>query len=279
MSTSPPEVAPGAPARAEERPPTRGPGLARARFKLGHLFADPVDLAGALDAIEVLVDRGQGGAVFTPNVDHFVVAERREDFRGAYAAADLSLADGKPVVWASRLLGEPLPAKVSGSDLVMPLMDRAASKGWRVFLCGGPPGVAEIAAERLRARGVAVVGTAAPFVPADLSEGDPEGDQAAAVIRAAQPHLVVVGFGAPKQELWIASRLAELRPTVLLGLGASIDFLAGRARRAPAWVSHAGLEWLWRLAHEPRRLWRRYLVQDPAFAGIVWRELRRRRRP
>jgi N-acetylglucosaminyldiphosphoundecaprenol N-acetyl-beta-D-mannosaminyltransferase len=250
----------------------------RARLRLGRLEIDPVTLGGALDAIGTLVERERGGVVVTPNVDHVVIAERREDFRAAYAAADLSLADGKPIVWASRLLGSPLPEKVSGSDLVLPLLDRAAARGWRVFLLGAGPGVADAAADRLRERGVSVVGTAAPFVRVGPGEPDQGGDAAVEVIRAARPHLVLVAFGAPKQEVWMHRRREALAPAVLIGIGASLDFLAGRVRRAPRWVSHAGLEWLWRLGREPRRLWRRYLVDDPRFLAVLLRTMRERRR-
>ncbi len=217
--------------------------------------------------------------VLTPNVDHVVVAERSEEFRDAYAAADLSLADGMPIVWSSRLLGAPLPEKVSGSDLVLPLMDRAAARGWSVFLLGAGPGIANAAAERLRReRRVHVVGTAAPYVRVGPGEPDPDGDAAVEAIRGARPDLVLVAFGAPKQEIWMHRRREALAPAVLLGVGASLDFVAGRVRRAPSWVSGAGLEWLWRLAREPRRLARRYLVEDPRFLAVLWRELRRRRR-
>ncbi len=250
----------------------------RDRLCLGWLEIDPVTLAGAIDAIETLVHLGGGGVVVTPNVDHVVIAERHEEFRAAYAAADLSLPDGKPIVWASHLLGSPLPEKVSGSDLVLPLLDRAAARGWRVFLLGAGPGVAEAAADRLRERGVSVVGTAAPFVRVGSDEPDREGDAAVEVIRAARPDLVLVAFGAPKQEIWMHRRREALSPSVLVGIGASLDFLAGRVRRAPRWVSNAGLEWLWRLGREPRRLWRRYLADDPRFISVLLRTMWRRRR-
>lgn len=258
--------------------PTRIASNAR-RLRVGRLEIDPVTMTGALDRIEALVARGRGGIVVTPNVDHVVIAERSAEFREAYAAADLSLADGQPVVWSSRLLGVPLPEKVSGSDLVLPLVDRAAARSWRVFLLGAGPGVADAAAERLRREhGVTIVGTAAPFVTVASGAGDPEGDVAVEAIRAAKPHLVLVAFGAPKQEIWMHRRRAALAPAVLLGIGASLDFVAGRVRRAPRWISRAGLEWIWRLAREPRRLARRYLVEDPRFLAILWRTWREHRR-
>ncbi len=123
-----------------------------------------------------------------------------------------------------------------------------------------------------------VVGTAAPFVRVGPDEPDPAGDAAALAIRDARPHLVLVAFGAPKQELWMHRRRTALAPAVLLGMGASLDFVAGRVRRAPRWMSRAGLEWLWRLLREPRRLWRRYLVEDPRFLAVLWRTMGERRR-
>jgi N-acetylglucosaminyldiphosphoundecaprenol N-acetyl-beta-D-mannosaminyltransferase len=261
-----------------QRQPSPEPRVAAARVRLGHIDVDDLTFSSALDAIEVLVERRSGGGVFTPNVDHVVIAERDAEFRAAYAAADLSLADGMPIVWSSRLLGVPLPEKVSGSDLVLPLMSRAAARQWKVFLLGAGPGVADAAAERLRLElGVLVVGTAAPMVRVGPGEPDPEGDAATEIIRAAHPDLVLVAFGAPKQEIWMHRHREALAPAVLVGVGASLDFITGRVRRAPHWISSAGLEWLWRLAREPRRLWRRYLLEDPRFLAVLWRELRERR--
>ncbi len=246
------------------------------RLRLGHVEVDALTLAGAVDAVEGLVAARKGGVVVTPNIDHVVRAERDPAFREAYAAADLSIADGQPLVWSSWVLGPRLPERVAGADLLLPLMGRAAERRWRVFLLGAGPGVAELAGARLRELGVDVVGTAAPAVASDPLAPDPGGDEAAATVRAARPDVVVVAFGAPKQELWMHRHRAALAPAVLLGLGASLDFVAGRVRRAPPWISRAGLEWAWRLAHEPRRLWRRYLVEDPWFAIVVLRELRGR---
>lgn len=253
---------------------TRAPGR---RIQLGQLAVDRITFAGAVDAITTLVERGRGGMVFTPNVDHVVMAEDDLRFRRAYAAADLSLADGMPVVWASHLLGQPVPEKISGSDLAPSLMNRAEIKGFRVYLLGGAPGVAELAANNLRRRHprLTIVGTASPRI--DLREPEESRQGVLDEIRKAAPDLVLVALGAPKQEIWMHEAADALRPAVLLGVGASIDFLAGTARRSPAWMSAAGLEWLYRLAREPRRLARRYLLRDPKFLGILLGELRARR--
>lgn len=247
------------------------------RVRIGHVDVDKVTFREALDRIDALVARRRGGMVFTPNVDHIVQAEENPRFRAAYAAADLSLADGMPVLWASHLLRDALPQKVSGSDLVMPLMERAAEKGWRVFFLGGAEGVARRAADILVARlpALRIVGCVSPRIDVD----DPARHaEVVETIRAAEPDLVLVALGAPKQELFSQSVVGALAPAVLLGVGGSLDFIAGVQSRAPGWMSSIGMEWFYRLAKDPRRLWRRYLVRDPKFFLIVVRDLVRPRR-
>ncbi len=250
--------------------------MARARLRIGKVPVDAVTLAEALDAVEALVAAGQGGTVLTPNVDHVVNVDADAAFEAAYARASLSLADGMPLVWASRLLGPRLPERVAGSDLVGPLLERAGQRGWRVYFLGAGPGVAEKAAALARARwNTHVVGTSAPLV--DLKD-DGAVAAIAAQVAAATPHLVLVALGAPKQEL-LMDRIADrIRPAVSIGVGASLDFIAGTVKRAPAFFRDHGLEWLYRLTQEPGRLWRRYLVNDPKFALILLRTLRERRR-
>lgn len=136
----------------------------RRRVRIGHVAIDSLGFEQALDAVEALVSRGEGGVVFTPNVDHVVLAEEDAAFRDAYAAADLSLVDGAAVLWAARALGSPLPEKISGSNLLRPLVVRATERGWRVYLLGAAPGVAARAKEILEQDhpGLQVVGTSRP---------------------------------------------------------------------------------------------------------------------
>ena len=238
------------------------------RVRVGQVWMDALTMDETLDAIVALVEAGKGGAVFTPNVDHIVMVERHARFRAVYGRASLALVDGTPVLWASRLLGTPLPAKVSGSDLVLPLAQRAAAARWRVYLIGGGPGTAAAAAARLSSGlGVDVVGFDAPMLAADGAHADEA--EVFARIERARPDLVFVAFGAPKQEFWIERARPALGSAVAVAVGAGLEFLVGQTRRAPRWMSAAGLEWLHRLAHEPRRLWRRYLLRDPQFALIV----------
>jgi len=242
------------------------------RVRFGNIWVDWLTFAGALDAIERLIDAGAGGMVFTPNVDHVVQAETNAAFRDAYARADLSLADGQPILWASRLLGAALPEKISGADLVEPLLVRAARRGWRVFLVGGMPGSAKAVAKRFAtAHGVQIAGVEDGRV--DLARG-PADEALVARIARARPDLLLVALGAPKQELWIAAHRERLAPAVSLGVGAALDFLAGAMPRAPRWMQRTGLEWLYRLAREPRRLAVRYLRDDPKFLAVLLRTWR-----
>ena len=251
--------------------------MSRPRVQIGQLEIDAVTFTQALDTIAELVARRNGGAVFTPNVDHVVKAERHPDFRRAYSRADLCLADGMPLVWASRLLGSPLPEKVSGSDLVLPLVRLAAEAP---VACVPPWGQAW---RRRRGWGKARPASSVPELSAPTPRSSTSMEPLTVQSRrwsacdAASPDLVLVAFGAPKQELWIDRFADRIGPAVAMGVGGSLDFITGRVKRAPAWMSRAGLEWLFRLLQEPRRMWRRYLVEDPAFIAIVARSRRRAR--
>jgi N-acetylglucosaminyldiphosphoundecaprenol N-acetyl-beta-D-mannosaminyltransferase len=170
-------------------------------------------------------------------------------------------------------MGTPLPEKISGSDFTPAVLERAAERGWKVYFLGGAPGVAALARDKLRVElpRLQVVGVEAPRIDVDAP-----GEAHAEIverIRAAGPALVFVALGAPKQEILIDSVREALRPAVMMGVGASLDFVAGTMARAPRWMSNAGLEWMFRMSREPRRLWRRYLVRDPKFLVILGREL------
>lgn len=245
------------------------------RVRIGDIAIDQLTFEEALLELQRLVERGRGGRVFTPNVDHVVIAEEDLDFRQAYVAADLVLADGMPIVWAARILGNPLPAKISGSDLVMPLMRLSARRMWRVYLLGGAPGVPERALAVMKAQipDLTIVGTASPVVNTGIRERHNEIIDG---IRRADPDVVLVALGAPKQEVFIHQICGELPRAVFVGVGGSLDFIAGVQRRAPRWMSEFGLEWFYRLMRDPRRLWRRYLVRDPRFLVIIWRGWRER---
>lgn len=251
---------------------------ALARTELGKLFAHRLTSEQALDRIVALCRAREGGTVLTPNVDHVCLAEENQALVEAYESAALSLVDGKPLVWLSQLAGAPLPEKISGSDLAFPLAARLADEGLSLFLLGAEEGVGAAAAAALTERhpGLKIAGVLSP--PFGFERDVAENALVVRAVQEAAPDLVFVCLGAPKQELWMAAHKDALAPAVMVGLGATLDFIAGRVRRAPAWMSDAGLEWLYRLAKEPRRLAGRYLVRDRAFAGIALRTLRATRR-
>ncbi len=237
---------------------------------------------------EAAVDRVIGYAasdsahlVFTPNVDHVVQLQRDGEFSRAYGKATLLLADGAPIVLMSRLTGSGLPARVTGADLLPSVCRRAAKLGLRVFILGGAPDVLLSGMARLSKScpGLQIDG----YSPEFGFEQDPiRAEEVARYVGKAGAHIVFCCLGAPKSEKWLASMQHELGSGVVLSVGAAIDFAAGGRRRAPVLVQRLGMEWLFRLLQEPRRLWRRYLVQDRHFMFLAAREIlrkfRRRRR-
>jgi N-acetylglucosaminyldiphosphoundecaprenol N-acetyl-beta-D-mannosaminyltransferase len=240
-------------------------------MEIGSVPVDLVDRARALEAIGELVAEGRGGTVFTPNVDHVVRAARDASFCAAYGRTRLALADGKPIVWAARLSGFPLRERVTGADLFMPLLARSAEKGWRVYLLGGRLGASEklleIAKRDLPSLEIVGVGPPTRAISADPKLLDAE----VRAIRDARPEIVLVCLGSPLQEVWSDEVARELSPALLFGLGSAMDVAVGMQARAPLWMQDNGLEWLYRLGSEPRRLWKRYLVDDVQFAPILVR--------
>ncbi len=213
--------------------------------------------------------------VVTPNVDHTIMLQEHEGLRAAYDHADLVLADGYPVILASWLLGKTLPERVAGSDLVPALFGGGdPERPLRTFLLGAAPGVAERAADKIieRWQGVEIVDTYSP--PFGFENDDAEQAHILARVEAARPDLLVVGLGAPKQEVWVNEQRENLACSVALCVGATIDFLAGEKDRAPRWVQDVYLEWLYRMLSEPRRLFWRYMKDAWVFPQLVWREWR-----
>lgn len=198
--------------------------------------------------------------VVTPNLDHALLYEKQPALRAAYQDAAMVVADGWPLVTASRLAGTPLPERVAGSDLVPELFSECERRGAvrTVFLLGAAPGVAEMAAAAIHRRwsSVRVVGTYSP--PLGFEKDEQEKQRIIGRINECGPDILAVGFGAPKQELWLHSAFRRLDVGVAIAAGATIDFLAGRQKRAPVWVRRMHLEWTHRLLTNPRRLAFRY---------------------
>lgn len=230
---------------------------------------DRLTLRQTVDAIDQMVVRHREGEepcqqVVTVNPEFVMEARRNAPFRECINQAALVVADGMGIVWATRLVGKPTPERVTGTDALPEVARRCAAKGYRLYLLGAAPGVAEVAAARLQeiAPGLQIAGTYAGS-PAPAEE-----DEIIERIQAASADIVCVAYGAPAQELWIYRNLAQLPAAVAIGVGGAFDFLSGRQLRAPGFMRQIGLEWLYRLYREPRR-WRRMLAL-PQFAVLVF---------
>jgi N-acetylglucosaminyldiphosphoundecaprenol N-acetyl-beta-D-mannosaminyltransferase len=201
--------------------------------------------------------------ICTVNPEFIIDARRNPAFAAALSRADLRVPDGVGVLWAARLLGAPLHQRVTGSDGIYQICQAAAAEGWRVYLLGAGPGIAEQAAQILTARyaGLQVVGTYAG------NPGDADWPAIHNRLTIAQPDILFVAYGHPRQDLWIDAHRHELPVKVAMGIGGALDFVTGVAQRAPPWMQHLGLEWLHRLIHQPWR-WRR-MVKLPIFAARV----------
>jgi N-acetylglucosaminyldiphosphoundecaprenol N-acetyl-beta-D-mannosaminyltransferase len=244
---------------------------------------DAMRMDEAIDCLRNWIDQPQSVCryVVTPNVDHAVLLEEHDGLRQSYRDADLILADGHPIVWASRLLGQSLPERVPGSELVPQLFESYNTSAarpnngrkLRVFLLGAAVGVAARAAENMKQRwpNVETVGVYSP--PLGFENDADESNYILGRIALARPDVVVIGLGAPKQEVWVQQQRHEIRAAAALCAGATIDFLAGEKQRAPVWMQKTGIEWFHRMCSEPERLVKRYAKDAWVFPQLVWRQL------
>lgn len=231
----------------------------------------------AVDALFVYASAGRRPArvVVTPNVDHLVrLRDAPAEFNEMYRGANYIFADGMPLVWTSKLVGKPLPERVTGADLFVALASKASKAGMPVTVIGGMPGQEAILREAFF--------SVYPGMPLELfcpsMQFDPfgaEGIEARELVNRQRPGLVFICLGTPKQENWAFGWQQQLDASLVLCVGAAMEFALGFKRRAPLWMQHAGLEWFWRLMMEPRRLWRRYIVQGSRFLGLLVRELKK----
>lgn len=258
---------------AEDPPP---PSPARPRewqppiVMLGVPF-DNVTTSQAIDLIEYMVASRRPHYLATANVDFTVQALRDPELRRILVEAHLVVCDGMPLVWASKWLGNPLPERIAGSDLVPLLLQISERKGYRVFFLGGREDISQRAVDNALAKhpNLQVAGVySPPFAPLEKMDHDGICQK----IRESQADLLFVSFGCPKQEKWIAKNYRECGAAVAVGVGATIDFLAGAVARAPRWMQASGLEWIFRLLQEPRRLFRRYAEGLFVFGAAILRQ-------
>lgn len=240
---------------------------------------DRVDMVGAVAQVMAAAQARRPCLVVTPNIDQIVKFGADPFMHQVYRSALHIYADGMPLVWISRLLGhQRLPARVTGADLLPAVCCQAAQAGLSVYFCGGEPGVAEAAAHSMRARfdGLVVAGVNSP--PHGFEFDEHQSALLVDDINRSGARILFLGVGAPKQEKWAFQHLSRLNVGPILCVGAAFSFAAGLVRRAPRWVRDCGMEWAWRLGREPRRLWRRYLVDDMKIFALTWREFQQVKR-
>ena len=228
------------------------------------------------DVIERIIDHAVTGVlpsyVVTPNAQHVLSLQRDADFRDIYEKAFLAVPDGVSLLWSAKFLQTPLNGRVNGTDLFEELSAVAEKKGLKIFLLGGRPGAAEAAKKTLLSRhpDLKIVGTHCP--PYGFESQPEELALINSKIKAAAPDILFVGLGAPKQEKWIYDNYQELGVPVSLGIGVSFELVADMVQRAPLWMQKFGLEWLFRLIVEPKRLWKRYVMGNPQFMWLVLKQ-------
>lgn len=259
------EVSPGTPSSKAKSLPER-------LVMLGVPF-DRVRSSEVIDQVDAMIASGRPHVLATANANFLRLARHDDELHRVLCEAELVVCDGMPLVWASRWFGMALPERVAGSELVPRLLDRAEAKGHRVFFLGGSPDVLNDAEAAVRERWpeLKIAGTFSPPYAA-LEEMDHEAITKR--IANSKADLVFVSFGCPKQEKWLSCHLPATGASVGIGVGATIDFLAGRVRQAPIWMRRCGLEWFWRMCQEPKRLVSRYcddlLVVVPAIFRQWW---------
>jgi N-acetylglucosaminyldiphosphoundecaprenol N-acetyl-beta-D-mannosaminyltransferase len=244
-----------------------------ARVNVLGVGVSAIDMPNAVDRVEEWIQHGKQNYICVTGVHGVMESQRDDELRRIHNASGMTTPDGMPMVWAGHWAGASWMKRVYGPDLMLAICERAREQGWGSFFYGGREGVPELLAERLAERfpGLKVVGTYSPPFRALT----PEEDEALIErINSSEADLVWVGLSTPKQERWMAAHVGRLKAPVLLGVGAAFDIHAGTLAQAPVWMQRHGLEWLYRLVREPRRLWRRYLSNNPRFLlGVL------RRRP
>lgn len=241
-----------------------------------NIVGTQIDCYSFDEVVEMTIDRALTGTsptyIVTPNSQHINNLQHDSLFRKIYRQAFLAIPDGMSIIWAAKFLKTPLTEKISGSNLLEKLCERGASKPLRIFFLGGRSEAADRAAEILERRypGLKIAGTHCPPVgfehdPAEINLIDRK-------ILSTAPHILFVGLGSPKQEKWIYANYQKLKVPVSIGVGVSFEFTAGMVKRAPVWMQENGLEWLFRLLVEPKRLWQRYIIGNPRFIFLVLRQ-------
>ena len=243
--------------------------LNRITFMNTHL--DNVSLKEAIEYIEKCIQERKIGHVITPNVDQIVRIENDEYFKKICENCELLLVDGHPLMWIAKWYGTPLKEKICGSDLVPKLCMVAAKKGYSIFLLGAAEGVAAKAAENLKQKyyGLKVAGVYSP--PYGFEKNKEELEKINKLLFESKADMLFVGMGVPKQDIFIYENMYKYQIPMSFSIGATIDFIAGVQKRAPKWMNSIGMEWLYRLIQDPKRMFKRYIVDDMQIFKLAWK--------
>lgn len=240
------------------------------KIDLFNIHIDNIKFYDAINKIEKLCQKENSYVlVNTLNVAHLILLRKDVVFRNIYPNAEIILTDGVPLIWVSRLLGNPIQEKISGSDLFPKLCEQAAKRGYKIFLLGGKKKAASKTARILKKKykNIKIAGICCP--PFGFEKNQEKNNKVVNMVRNASPDILFVGLGAPKQEKWIFNYKSKYKVPVSIGVGASFEFFSGIVKRAPLWMQKLGLEWFWRLMMEPKRLWKRYLIGNSIFIWLV----------
>ncbi len=232
-----------------------------------------VRLNETINQIEYFIEKNNKQQVCVTNVYSVVLMQKDEEFKKANNSSGLVVADGMPLVWVSKLFSEPLPERIAGFDLFYGFCKVASEKGYKFFFLGSTNEVLGKICDNIKREfpNLQIVGTYSP--PYKNKFSDLENSEMINRINEVKPDILWVGMTAPKQEKWIYENLDRLNVKVAIGVGAVFDFITGKVKRAPKWMQRCGLEWLWRLLMEPKRLWKRYLIGNTIFLWLVFKEL------
>ena len=232
-------------------------------------YINNVNMNEAIQSIENMIVSKKKSYIVAINVDVVMKIENDAYLKKITDQADMVLVDGKPLVWIAKWQKKPIKAKISGSDLIPILCKRASKKCFSVFIIGGKDGVAEKAKQNLERDmpGIKIVGTYAP--PIGFEKDDVEINKIKDMISRVHPDILIACFGCPKQEKWIYENYKKYDATVSICAGATVDFIAGNINRAPKWMSNHGLEWFYRFLQEPKRMFKRYFIDDLKILGLI----------
>jgi N-acetylglucosaminyldiphosphoundecaprenol N-acetyl-beta-D-mannosaminyltransferase len=240
----------------------------------------PIDCLTTEKAVEIIAEHIRDKTktmVFTPNSNHLVGAQSDSEFKRIYAEVDLSLVDGMPLVWLSLIYGKKLPERINGTNLVWKLCELSEENGFSLFFVGTNESVMCLAVAKIREKYPRIRIGGYCSLPYDATFDAELASAAVERINIAKPDILLVAFGPPKQEKWIYKYYKSLNTSIFVGIGGSLDFISGRIQRAPKWMQDSGLEWLFRLCQEPRRLWKRYLIGNLFFLYLVLKEIAKNR--